>query len=153
MEAARDALLFGWCSKITFIVLDPSSGLQTPVPCPGSDGSIYYGPSKSCGPPDPVVGRGHVSLLTILDVWHPKAIWGIGCLLIYNPGRMILYRERRCSRAGSATPSNARRPRSKAPSAAGEKDAKLVQKLGQLQPVAAVFLPKSMGQLASFRPT
>ena len=41
MEAARDALLFGWCSKITFIVRDPSSGLWALVPCPGSDGSIY----------------------------------------------------------------------------------------------------------------
>jgi hypothetical protein len=34
-----------------------------------------------------------------------------------------------------------------------EKDTKLAQKLGQLQPVMAVFLLESMGQLASFGPT
>jgi hypothetical protein len=35
----------------------------------------------------------------------------------------------------------------------GEKDAKLVQKLGQLQPFLAVFSPGCVGQLASFGPT
>ena len=34
-----------------------------------------------------------------------------------------------------------------------EKDAKLAQKLGQLQPFVAVFPPECMGQLASFGPT
>jgi hypothetical protein len=34
-----------------------------------------------------------------------------------------------------------------------EKDAKLAQKLGQLQPFKAVFLQECMGQLASFGPT
>ena len=34
-----------------------------------------------------------------------------------------------------------------------EKDAKLAQKLGQLQPFTAVFPQECMGQLASFRPT
>ena len=35
----------------------------------------------------------------------------------------------------------------------GEKDAMLAQKLGQLQPLTAVFLPECMGQLASSGPT
>ena len=35
----------------------------------------------------------------------------------------------------------------------GEKDAKLTQKLGQLQPFVPVFPPEYMGQLASFGPT
>ena len=34
----------------------------------------------------------------------------------------------------------------------GEKDAKLAQKLGQLQPFTAVFPQECMGQLASFGP-
>ena len=34
-----------------------------------------------------------------------------------------------------------------------EKDAKLAQKLGQLQPFLAVFPQESMGQLAYFGPT
>ena len=34
-----------------------------------------------------------------------------------------------------------------------EKDAKLAQKLGQLQPFIAVFPQECMGQLASFGPT
>jgi hypothetical protein len=34
-----------------------------------------------------------------------------------------------------------------------EKDTKLAQKLGQLQPFIAVFPQKCMGQLASFGPT
>ena len=34
-----------------------------------------------------------------------------------------------------------------------EKDVKLAQKLGQLQPFIAVFLQQSMGQLGSFGPT
>ena len=34
-----------------------------------------------------------------------------------------------------------------------EKDVKLVQKLGQLQPFIAVLTPECMGQLASFGPT
>ena len=34
-----------------------------------------------------------------------------------------------------------------------EKDAKLAQKLGQLQPFIAVFPPECMGQLGSFGPT
>jgi hypothetical protein len=37
--------------------------------------------------------------------------------------------------------------------ATGEKDAKLAQKLGQLQPFAAVFPQECTGQLASFGPT
>ena len=37
--------------------------------------------------------------------------------------------------------------------AASEKDAKLAQKLDQLQPVLAVFLQECMGQLTSFGPT
>ena len=36
---------------------------------------------------------------------------------------------------------------------AGEKEAKLAQKLGQLQPFIAVFPHECMGQLASFGPT
>ena len=36
---------------------------------------------------------------------------------------------------------------------ASEKDAKLAQKLGQLQPFLAVFPQECMGQLASFGPT
>jgi hypothetical protein len=36
---------------------------------------------------------------------------------------------------------------------ASEKDAKLAQKLGQLQPFLAVLPPECMGQLASFGPT
>jgi hypothetical protein len=35
----------------------------------------------------------------------------------------------------------------------GEKDAKLAQKLGQLQPFIAVFSRENMCQLASFGPT
>ena len=37
--------------------------------------------------------------------------------------------------------------------AASESDAKLAQKLGQLQPFLAVFPQECMGQLASFGPT
>ena len=33
-------------------------------------------------PSAPVVGRGHVSLLIILDTCYPKTVWGIGRLLI-----------------------------------------------------------------------
>jgi hypothetical protein len=36
---------------------------------------------------------------------------------------------------------------------AGEKDTRLAQKLGQLQPFIAVFPQECMGQLASFGPT
>jgi hypothetical protein len=48
-----------------------------------------------------------------------------------------------------------RRPRRCAAAARGwsEKDAKLAQKLGQLQPFIAVFPQESMGQLPSFGPT
>jgi hypothetical protein len=41
----------------------------------------------------------------------------------------------------------------KVPTITSEKDAKLAQKLGQLQPFAAVFPQECMGQLASFGPT
>jgi hypothetical protein len=40
-----------------------------------------------------------------------------------------------------------------APPAKSEKDAKLAQKLGQLQPFTAVFPQDCMGQLAPFGPT
>ena len=39
------------------------------------------------------------------------------------------------------------------PPVASEKDAKLVQKLGQLQPFIAVFPLECMGRIASFGPT
>jgi hypothetical protein len=58
---------------------------------------------------------------------------------------------------GGSTPGRAAPPtrtrRSPPPAAAhlpGEKDAKLAQKLGQLQPFRAVFPQECMGQLASF---
>ena len=48
-------------------------------------------------------------------------------------------------------PRHARRRRERG--RASENDAKLAQKLGQLQPSIAVFPPENMGQLAYFGPT
>jgi hypothetical protein len=46
-----------------------------------------------------------------------------------------------------------RRPRAAPRRLPGEKDTKLAQKLGQLQPSIAVLSQEGMGQLASFGPT
>ena len=68
-----------------------------------------------------------------------------GAVLLLHPALWHADGDNRAGAGGAAPRASVRVP--------SEKDAKLAQRLGQLQPFIAAFPQEYMGQLASFGPT